>query len=157
MKKLFLTTMFVLTSSVTYAESEIDETLKSMDIIDENYVYLNTVLAADFFRFLNDEQAQSSPKNTNKSFKIEKMEMTPYFGQISTTYTIPLNADEKGQLIRDLSSVETLQNFCTDTFIPYKYMAANNVTFSYLYYDQDRQPLTSITMNKDICHEALNQ
>jgi hypothetical protein len=157
MKKLFLTTMFVLTSSVTYAESEIDETLKSMDIIDENYVYLNTVLAADFFRFLNDEQAQSSPKNTNKSFKIEKMEMTPYFGQISTTYTIPLNADEKGQLIRDLSSVETLQNFCTDTFIPYKYMAANNVTFSYLYYDQDRQPLTSITMNKDTCHDALNQ
>lgn len=157
MKKLFLTTMFVLTSSVTYAESEIDETLKSMDIIDENYVYLNTVLAADFFRFLNDEQAQSSPKNTNKSFKIEKMEMTPYFGQISTTYTIPLNADEKGQLIRDLSSVETLQDFCTDTFIPYKYMAANNVIFSYLYYDQDRQPLTNITMNKDICHDALNQ
>ena len=149
--------MLVLTSGVTYAESEIDETLKSMDIIDENYVYLNTVLAADFFRFLNDEQAQSSPKNTNKSFKIEKMEMTPYFGQISTTYTIPLNADEKGQLIRDLSSVETLQDFCTDTFIPYKYMAANNVTFSYLYYDQDRQPLTSITMNKDSCYEALNQ
>lgn len=157
MKKLLLTTMFVLTSSVTYAESEIDETLKSMDIINENYVYLNTALAADFFRFLNDEQAQSSPKNKNKSFKIEKMEMTPYFGQISTTYTIPLNADEKGQLIRDLSSVETLQNFCTDTFIPYKYMAANNVTFSYLYYDQDRQPLTSITMNKDTCHDALNQ
>ena len=157
MKKLLLTTMFILTSSVTYAESEIDETLKSMDIIDENYVYLNTALAADFFRFLNDEQAQSSPKNKNKSFKIEKMEMTPYFGQISTTYTTPLNADEKGQLIRDLSSVETLQNFCTDTFIPYKYMAANNVTFSYLYYDQDRQPLTSITMNKDICHDALNQ
>lgn len=157
MKNLLLTTMLVLTSSVTYAESEIDETLKSMDIIDENYVYLNTVLAADFFRFLNDEQAQSSPNNTNKSFKIEKMEMTPYFGQISTTYTIPLNADEKGQLIRDLSSVETLQNFCTDTFIPYKYMAANNVTFSYLYYDQDRQPLTSITMNKDTCHDALNQ
>ena len=157
MKKLFLTTMFVLTSSVTYAESEIDETLKSMDIINKNYVYLNTALAADFFRFLNDEQAQSSPKNTNKSFKIEKMEMTPYFGQISTTYMIPLNADEKGQLIRDLSSVETLQNFCTDTFIPYKYMAANNVTFSYLYYDQDRQPLTSITMNKDTCHDALNQ
>lgn len=47
--------MLVLTSSVTYAESEIDETLKSMDIIDENYVYLNTALAADFFRFLNDE------------------------------------------------------------------------------------------------------
>lgn len=157
MKKLLLTTMFILTSSVTYAESEIDETLKSMDIIDENYVYLNTALAADFFRFLNDEQAQSSPKNKNESFKIEKMEMTPYFGQISTTYTTPLNADEKGQLIRDLSSVETLQNFCTDTFIPYKYMAANNVTFSYLYYDQDRQPLTSITMNKDICHDALNQ
>ena len=149
--------MFVLTSSVTYAESEIDETLKSMDIIDENYVYLNTALAADFFRFLNDEQAQSSPKNTNKSFKIENMEMTPYFGQIITTYTIPLNENEKGQLIRDLSSVETLQNFCTETFIPYKYMAANNVTFSYLYYDQDQKPLTSITMNKDTCHEALNQ
>ncbi len=157
MKKLFLTTMLVLTSSVTYAESEIDETLKSMDIIDENYVYLNTALAADFFRFLNDEQAQSSPKNTNKSFEIEKMEMTPYFGQISTTYTIPLNADEKDQLIRNLSSVETLQDFCTATFIPYKYMAANNVTFSYLYYGKDHQPLTSITMNKDTCHDALNQ
>ena len=157
MKKLLLTIIFLIISNVTHAESEIDETLKSMDIINKNYVYLNTALAADFFRFLNDEQAQSSSKNTNKSFKIEKMEMTPYFGQISTTYTIPLNADEKGQLIRDLSSVETLQNFCTDTFIPYKYMAANNVTFSYLYYDQDRQPLTSITMNKDTCHDALNQ
>lgn len=157
MKKLFLTTMFVLTSSVTYAGSEIDETLKSMDIIDENYVYLNTALAAEFFRFLNDEQAQSSPKNTNKSFKIENMEMTPYFGRISTTYTIPLNGDEKAQLIRDLSSVEMLQNLCTETFIPYKYMAANNVTFSYLYYDQYAKPLISITMNKDTCHDALNQ
>lgn len=149
--------MFVLISSVTHVESEIDGTLKSMDIIDENYVYLNTALAADFFRFLNDEQAQSSPKNTNKPFKIENMEMTPYFGRMNTTYTIPLNADKKSQLIQLLSSVETLQNFCVTTFIPYKYMAANNVTFSYLYYDQDRKPLTSIIMSNDTCHHALNQ
>lgn len=157
MKKLFLTTMFVLSSSVTYAESEIDETLKSMDIIDENYVYINTALAADFFHFLNDEQAQLSPESKNKSIKIESVEMTPYFGHTSTTYTVSLTANEKSQLIQDLSSVEMLQNFCVATFIPYKYMAANNVTFSYLYYDQDGQPLTSIIMNKDTCHDALNQ
>ena len=157
MKKLLLTIIFLIISNVTHAESEIDEALKSMDIIDENYVYLNTALAADFFRFLNDEQAQSSPKNTNKSFKIENMEMTPYFGRINTTYTIPLNAEEKGQLIRDLSSVEMLKNLCTETFIPYKYMEANNVTFSYLYYDQDGKSMTSIIMNKDTCRDALNQ
>ncbi|MGP9638204.1 hypothetical protein [Psychrobacter sp. AOP3-A1-26] len=157
MKIALLTALVILISSVAHAESEIDETLKSMDIIDENYVYINTALAADFFRFLNDEQAQSSPKSTNKSIKIESVEMTPYFGHTSTTYTVPLTANEKSQLIQDLSSVEMLQNFCVATFIPYKYMAANNVTFSYLYYDQDGQPLTSIIMNNDTCHDALNQ
>ena len=156
MKKLFLTTMFIITSSVAHAESEIDDTLKSMGIIDDNYLYLNTALAADFFRLLNDDQAQSPPANTNKSIKIESVEMTPYSGRMSTTYTIPLNTDEKSQLIQDLSSIEMLQNFCVATFIPYRYMAANNVTFSYLYYDQDQKPLISIMMNNDSCRDALN-
>ena len=157
MKKLLLTTIFVGISSMAHAESEIDDTLKSVGIIDDNYIYTDTESAAAFFNFLNDEQAQSSPKNTNKSFKIENMEMTPYFGRINTTYTIPLNAEEKGQLIRDLSSVEMLKNLCTETFIPYKYMEANNIIFSYLYYDQYRKPMTSIIMNKDTCRDALNQ
>lgn len=78
------------------------------------------------------------------------------FGRMSTNYTIPLNTNEKSQLIQSLSSVEMLQNFYMETFIPYEYMVANDFTFSYLYYDQDRQPLTRIIMNQDTCHEALN-
>lgn len=49
MKKLLLTTIFVITSSVAHAESELDDLLKYAGIVDEDYVYTDTKLAAEFF------------------------------------------------------------------------------------------------------------
>ena len=37
--------MFVLTSSVTYAESELDDLLKYAGIVDADYVYTDTKLS----------------------------------------------------------------------------------------------------------------
>jgi len=157
MKKLFLTTMFVLTSSVTYAESELDDLLKYAGIVDADYVYTDTKLAAEFFRLSTNQYAQSLPMNINSYIQIESAMMTPHFGNVEAIYTVPFDATERKAVIQELSSMEALQIACIDYYIPNDFMLANNYTLVYSYSDQDYRPLAKVTMNIDSCYEALNQ
>ena len=157
MKKLLLTTMFVLISSVTHAESDLDNLLKSAGIVDEDYTYRDTNLAAEFFRLSNNQYAQSLPVDINSYIQIESVMMAPYFGIFEGIYTIPFDAADRRAVIQELSSIETLQIACIDYYIPNDFMLANNYTLVYSYSDQDYRPLAKVTMNINNCDEALSQ
>ena len=157
MKKLLLTTIFVITSNVAHAESELDDLLKYAGIVDEDYVYTDTKLAAEFFRLSTNQYAQSLPMNVNSYIQIESAMMTPYFSNVEAIYTIPFDATERRAVIKELSSMEALKETCIDNYIPNDFMLANNYTLVYSYSDQDYRPLAKVTMNINNCSEALNQ
>ena len=157
MKKLLLTTMFVIISGVAHAESELDDLLKSAGIVDGDYVYTDTKLAAEFFRLSTNQYAQSLPMNVNSYIQIESAMMTPHFGNFEAIYTVPFDATERRAVIQELSSMEALQIACIDHYIPNDFMLANNYTLVYSYSDQDYRPLAKVTMNINSCYEALNQ
>lgn len=157
MKKLLLTTIFVIISSVAHAESELDDLLKSAGIVDEDYVYTDTKLAAEFFRLSTNQYAQSLPMNVNSYIQIESAMMTPYFSNVEAIYTIPFDATERRAVIKELSSMEALKETCIANYIPNDFMLANNYTLVYSYSDQDYRPLAKVTMNINNCYEALNQ
>ena len=149
--------MLVLTSSVTNAESELDDLLKYAGIVDEDYVYTDIKLAAEFFRLSTNQYAQSLPMNVNSYIQIESAMMTPYFSNVEAIYTIPFDATERRAVIQELSSMEALKETCIDNYIPNDFMLANNYTLVYSYSDQDYRPLAKVTMNINSCYEALNQ
>lgn len=157
MKKIILAMIFATISSVTHAESELDDLLKYAGIVDADYVYTDTKLAAEFFRLPTNQYAQSLPMNINSYIQIESAMMTPHFGSFEAIYTVPFDATERKAVIQELSSMETLQIACIDYYIPNDFMLANNYTLVYSYSDQDYRPLAKITMNIDSCYEALNQ
>ena len=53
MKKILLAMLFATVSNVGHAESELDDLLKYAGIVDADYVYTDTKLAAEFFSLVN--------------------------------------------------------------------------------------------------------
>lgn len=157
MKKILLAMLFATVSNVGHAESELDDLLKYAGIVDADYVYTDTKLAAEFFRLSTNQYAQSLPMNINSYIQIESAMMTPYFSNVEAIYTVPFDATARKAVIQELSSMEALQIACIDYYIPNDFMLANNYTLVYSYSDQDYRPLAKVTMNIDSCYEALNQ
>jgi len=149
--------LFATVSNVGHAESELDDLLKYAGIVDADYVYTDTKLAAEFFRLSNNQYAQSLPVDINSYIQIKNAMMAPYFGIFEGIYTIQFDATNRRSVIQELSSIETLQKACIDYYIPNDFMLANNYTLVYSYSDQDYRPLAKVTMNIDSCYEALNQ
>lgn len=144
-------------SSGVSAASGIDTSLQADGIINENYVYTDISAASKYFYTLTEQYTQMLPKNLNDDVQINSTMMTPYFATIEASYCQPLTATEKNLLVEDISSVQSMQAACMDHFIPHEYMAANNYSLIFAFYDSDHQPLTNVTMTIDICRDALQQ
>lgn len=158
MKKgcLFLFSLF--TCHTAIAESDVDQTLKSIGLVDENYVYIDDeALVTEFFRYTTNQYAQSLPTNLNSFIQMYSAMMTPYLGNFEAIYTIPFNDEDKAAIAQELSSKEVLQNACIDYYIPHEFMLANNYTLIYSYSDQNFRPIAKVTMTLESCYEALSQ
>ena len=93
--------LFATVSNVGHAESELDDLLKYAGIVDADYVYTDTKLAAEFFRLSTNQYAQSLPMNINSYIQIESAMMTPHFGNFEAIYTVPFDALREKQLYKN--------------------------------------------------------
>ena len=155
MKKLLIILLSMAVTVPAFAESELDNGLKELDIVDDNYVYTDLDLATVFFNAVTDSQAKSLPMSINRLVEITGIMMTPYYSNFMYRYTISFNAEEKAIVKQDLSSKQTLRDICKDYFFSERFMQANNFTMVFSYMDSDYRPIADITINKATCASAL--
>lgn len=154
-KKALLLSLSLFIAPVAFADSEMDEVLKSIGLVDSQYRYTNDKLATEFFRVATNQYAQSLPVNINSYVQIYSAMMTPYYGNFEAIITLPLTDSEREVFIQELTSLENLQQICLDYYVPNNFMAANNYTLVYSYSDQNYRPLAKLTMNTDKCLNAF--
>lgn len=155
MKKGFLFLLSLFISHSALAESDMDLALKSIGAVDEDYRYTDHELVAAFFRVTTSQYAQSLPIDVYSFTRIHSAMFTPYYANISYSYTLPLTSDEIRGVIAELSSKESLQEACIDGYIPNEFMLANNYTLVYSYSDNSYRPLADVKMNLSTCLDAL--
>jgi len=154
-KKAILLSLSLLVAPMTYAASEMDEALLSVGLINKNYEYIHKELITEFFRVVNNDYSQSLPMDINSYTRIQSLILTPYYGNVSVLYTLPLTVDERDVLADTLSSKEMLKEACVDYYLPNKFMLANSYTMVYSYADQNHRALADIKMNADSCLNAI--
>lgn len=154
-KKAILLSLSLLVAPMTYAASEMDEALLSVGLINKNYEYIHKELITEFFRVVNNDYSQSLPMDINNYTRIQSLILTPYYGNVSVLYTLPLTTDERDVLADTLSSKEMLKEACVDYYLPNKFMLANSYTMVYSYADQNHRALADIKMNADSCLNAI--
>ena len=154
-KKAILLSLSLLVAPMTFAASEMDEALLSVGLINKNYEYIHKELITEFFRVVNNDYSQSLPMDINNYTRIQSLILTPYYGNVSVLYTLPLTVDERDVLADTLSSKEMLKEACVDYYLPNKFMLANSYTMVYSYADQNHRALADIKMNADSCLNAI--
>ena len=154
-KKAILLSLSLLVAPMAFAASEMDEALLSVGLINKNYEYIHKELITEFFRVVNNDYSQSLPMDINSYTRIQSLILTPYYGNVSVLYTLPLTADERDVLADTLSSKEMLKEACVDYYLPNKFMLANSYTMVYSYADQNHRALADIKMNADSCLNAI--
>ena len=154
-KKAILLSLSLLVAPMTYAASEMDEALLSVGLINKNYEYIHKELITEFFRVVNNDYSQSLPMDINNYTRIQSLILTPYYGNVSVLYTLPLTVDERDVLADTLSSKEMLKEACVDYYLPNKFMFTNSYTMVYSYADQNHRALADIKMNADSCLNAI--
>ena len=154
-KKAILLSLSLLVAPMTYAASEMDEALLSVGLINKNYEYIHKELITEFFRVVTSDYSQSLPMDINNYTRIQSLMLTPYYGNVSVLYTLPLTPDERDYLSDKLSSKEMLKEACVDYYLPNKFMLANSYTMVYSYADQNHRPFADIKINGDSCYNAL--
>ena len=154
-KKAILLSLSLLVAPMTFAASEMDEALLSVGLINKNYEYIHKELITEFFRVVNNDYSQSLPMDINSYTRIQSLILTPYYGNVSVLYTLPLTVDERDVLADTLSSKEMLKEACVDYYLPNKFMLSNSYTMVYSYADQNHRALADIKMNADSCLNAI--
>ena len=155
MKKWLIGLLSLMVASTAFAESDIDKGLKELDVIDAHYVYTDVDATANFFTMVTDTYSKSLPMNFNRFIEVTGIMMTPYYGHFGHRYTIPLNAAERREVKQNLASKQNVREVCEDSFLPERFMVANNFTLVYSYMDVDYRPLADVTANNDICDAVL--
>ena len=155
MKKWLIGLLSLMVASAVFAESDIDKGLKELDVIDAHYVYTDVDATANFFTMVTDTYSKSLPMNFNRYIEITGIMMTPYYGHFGYRYTIPLNAAERREVKQNLASKQNVREVCEDSFLPERFMVANNFTLVYSYMDVDYRPLADVTANNAICDAVL--
>ena len=155
MKKLLIGLLSLMVAGNAFAESDLDRGLKELDVIDENYIYTDIDATAGFFTTVTDMYSKSLPMNFNRFIEVTGIMMTPYYGNFSYRYTIPLDAAERREVKESLASKQNVREVCEDSFLPEQFMAANNFTLVYSYMDVDYRPLADVTTSNAICDAAL--
>lgn len=143
-------------AGTAFAESDLDRGLKELNLIDDDYVYTDIDLATTFFSVVTENQAKSLPVSFNRFVEINGFMMTPYYSYANYRYTIPLEAEERMKVKKDLASEQNVREVCEDVFYSEKFMQANNFTMVYSYMDIDYRALVDVTINNATCAAALS-
>lgn len=149
MKKYFFSLLFFLVTSA-HATSSVDEQLQDAGIIDKDYRYVSEELATEFFREMSNEVASSLPQKNNNYLETTTSFFTPHYAKISYRFLIPMTDEEKEMAKKELTSTESLEELCNDSF-NHKYLWANNYNITYTYMDIDYKKIVDVDINVPIC------
>ena len=155
MKKILVLLLSLTAVNAALAESELDKGLKSLDIVDDNYIYTDLDLATGFFAAITENQAKSLPLSFNRLVEINGFMITPYYSYANYRYMIPLDAAERVKVKESLASEQNLREVCEDSFYADKFMKANDFTMVYSYVDIDYRALVNLTVNNANCDAVL--
>ncbi|WP_436897751.1 hypothetical protein [Acinetobacter gyllenbergii] len=129
---------------------DLDQQLKVLGLVDENYKFINSKKAEDFFNFYFPKPNRSLPYSTNDVVEIIQDFNSPYYTSVTFRDLLELTKEEEQDFTSYMNDKEVIQQLCKDLF-GYKYMKANNHNYDIFYTNVRGDALTSINLNNKKC------
>ena len=159
MKKLALITSFtaMLTlSPLAYSMDELsdmDKTLKEMNLVDENMIYTDVSEVHKLFNIAT--QHVESDKDMygidNEDLSVRSIRLTPYLMSFDFQYHGELSEKEKSELRDSFLSEEEVKASCNEFYFEDKFVQANDVNTMLSVFDAEGIAVFNLVLNAETC------
>ena len=150
----YLSVLAILYLSIINANAgvfqNLDKLLLEEEIVDKDYVYIDTKLAYQAFRIMNNTIAATLPVNINSYTEATSVIFTPYMGSFYYTVDMDLSGEDIETMRESLTEHNYIKNLC-DNVYDAKFQRANSFVLNAFFRDTEGKMISKVVLDKNTC------
>jgi len=150
-KRLFLYSLFLISSICNAGINlDADDELTKLEIIDNNYKYIDLNKATTYFKTATNNMAKMLPVQINQNIEITDVFFSPFYSV--TSFRLVKNIDQTHLEFfkSDILSKEQLEDLCTASY-KFNFFYANDYKYEIVYKSTNNEIITKIILDKQKC------